>query len=214
MRMGGDSAVEGVAFSLPQKWAHFISSRLLRGRGKTFEAEFSVLIPHSTVTANVLKQRAQVYMQGPDKIAFLMMSKPQNPSIQSLFSFRFALLILFGCFLITAAQAAAQAPAPDSPELEAKARAMLARLTLEQKIELLGGMDDMFTRPMPAIGLPRFKMSDGPVGVKTWGPSTAFAGGVALAATWDKDFARRLGQGLGRDARARSVHILLGPGHG
>ena len=212
MRMGEHSAIEAVAFSLPQKWAHFISSRLLRGRGKTFEAEFSVLIPHSTVTANVLKQRAQVYMQGPDKIAFLMMSKPQNPSIQSLFSFRFALLILFGCFLITAAQAAAQAPAPDSPELEAKARAMLARLTLEQKIELLGGMDDMFTRPMPAIGLPRFKMSDGPVGVKTWGPATAFAGGAALAASWDPALARRIGEGLGRDARARGVNFLLGPG--
>ena len=44
---------------------------------------------------------------------------------------------------------------------------MIAKLTLEQKIELLGGVDDMYTRPMPSIGLPRFKMSDASVGVRT-----------------------------------------------
>ena len=89
---------------------------------------------------------------------------------------------------------------------------MLAKLTLEQKIELLGGVDSMFTRPMPAIDLPRFKMSDASVGVRTWGPTTAYASGVSLAASWDTDLARKLGEALGRDARARSVNFLLGPG--
>ena len=82
----------------------------------------------------------------------------------------------------------------------------------KQKIELLGGVDSMFTHAVPSIGLPRFKMSDASVGVRTWGPTTAYAGGVALAATWDTDFARKLGEGLGRDARARGVNFLLGPG--
>ncbi len=89
---------------------------------------------------------------------------------------------------------------------------MLAKLSLEQKIELLGGVDNMYTQPMPVIDLPRFKMSDASVGVRTWGPTTAYAGGVALAATWDTDFARKLGMSLGQDARARSVNFLLGPG--
>ncbi len=106
----------------------------------------------------------------------------------------------------------AQAPAPDSPAIEAQAHAMISKLTLEQKVELLGGVDNMFTRPMPVIELPRFKMSDASVGVRTWGPTTAYAGGAALAATWDTDFARKLGESLGRDARARSVNFLLGPG--
>ncbi len=106
----------------------------------------------------------------------------------------------------------AQAPAPDSPAIEAQAHAMILKLTLEQKVELLGGVDNMFTRPMPVIELPRFKMSDASVGVRTWGPTTAYAGGAALAATWDTDFARKLGESLGRDARARSVNFLLGPG--
>ncbi|MGD0154924.1 MAG: glycoside hydrolase family 3 C-terminal domain-containing protein [Terracidiphilus sp.] len=107
---------------------------------------------------------------------------------------------------------AAQAPIPDSSAIEAQAQAMVAKLTLEQKVELLGGVDNMFTRPMPSIELPRFKMSDASLGVRTWGPTTAYAGGVALAATWDTDFARKLGESLGRDARARSVNFLLGPG--
>ena len=89
---------------------------------------------------------------------------------------------------------------------------MIAKLTLEQKIELLGGVDNMFTRPMPVIDLPRFKMSDASLGVRTWGPTTAYAGGVALAASWDPDLARKIGESLGRDARARSVNFLLGPG--
>jgi beta-glucosidase len=124
----------------------------------------------------------------------------------------FLLLLFLACIVGMASPAAAQAPVPDSPAIEAQAHAMLAKLTLEQKVELLGGMDNMYTHPMPSIGLPSFKMSDASVGVRTWGPTTAYAGGVALAATWDPDFARTLGESLGRDARARNVNFLLGPG--
>ncbi len=109
-------------------------------------------------------------------------------------------------------QVRAQAPVPDSPAIEAQAHALLSKLTLEQKIELLGGINSMYTRPMPAIDLPRFKMSDASVGVRTWGPTTAYAGGSALAASWDTDLARKIGASLGRDARARNVNFLLGPG--
>ncbi|MGD0548369.1 MAG: glycoside hydrolase family 3 C-terminal domain-containing protein [Terracidiphilus sp.] len=133
--------------------------------------------------------------------------KFHSPSILS-FSSAALFALLMGC----AVAIYAQAPVADSPAIEAKAQGMLAKLTLEQKIELLGGVDNMYTKPAPSIGLPRFKMSDASVGVRTWGPTTAYAGGVALAATWDKEFARSLGEGLGRDARARSVHFLLGPG--
>ena len=114
--------------------------------------------------------------------------------------------------VLFAAASFAQAPVPDSPAIEAKARELLSKLTLEQKIELLGGQDGMFTRAIPSIGLPRLKMSDASVGVRSWGPTTAYAGGAALAATWDPDFARKLGESLGKDARARGVNFLLGPG--
>ena len=114
--------------------------------------------------------------------------------------------------LALSAQSALSGPVPDSPQIEAQAHTILSKLTLDQKITLLGGVDGMFTQAIPSANLPRFKMSDGPLGVRTWGPTTAYAGGAALAATWDPEVARRVGEGLGRDARARGVDFLLGPG--
>jgi beta-glucosidase len=137
------------------------------------------------------------------------MTNAKNATAQSFFGSIACLLALLLTFTLTAS---AQAPVPDSPDLSAKAHALLAKLTLEEKIELLGGMDNMFTRPAPAIGLPSFKMSDGPVGVRSWGPTTAYTAGAALAAAWDPALARKVGEGLGKDARARGVHFLLGPG--
>lgn len=126
------------------------------------------------------------------------------------------LLAVSASFLSTPVQAQAPAtlsgPVPDSDVIEARAKATLAKLTLEQKIELLGGVDGMFTMAVPSADLPRFKMSDGPMGVRTWGPTTAWPGGAAMAATWDPEIARAVGEGLGRDARARGVHFLLAPG--
>ncbi len=122
----------------------------------------------------------------------------------------FGALILF--VWVSTFSAASQAPVPNSPAIEAKAREMLSKLTLEQKIHLLGGTRDMFTFAEPSIGLPELKMSDGPVGVRSWGLTTAYPGGQALAATWDVEMARRVGKGLAQDAHARGVNILLGPG--
>jgi beta-glucosidase len=142
------------------------------------------------------------------------MKNSQIPNTQSIAPFGIARLlpVLAVVALASSFLAVAQAPVPDSPAIEAKAHAWLAKLNLEQKVELIGGVDDMYTHPAPAIDLPRFKMSDASVGVRTWGPTTAYAGGVALAATWDTDFARKLGESLGKDARARGVNFLLGPG--
>lgn len=134
-------------------------------------------------------------------------SKPSAKLHSSPLPVLLALLIL-----AFALRCSAQAPAADSPAIDAQAQAMLSKMSLDDKIKLIGGVDEMFTNAIPSIDLPRFKMSDASVGVRTWGPTTAYAGGVALAATWDREFARQLGEGLGRDARARNVNFLLGPG--
>ena len=136
---------------------------------------------------------------------------PANQSFVRLHVVRLV-LSLSACLLCLFASASAQAPTPNSPAIEARAKALLGKLTLEEKIKLIGGVDDMFTNSIPAINLPRLKMSDASVGVRTWGPTTAYAGGAALAATWDRSFAKELGESLGRDARARGVNFLLGPG--
>jgi beta-glucosidase len=94
---------------------------------------------------------------------------------------------------------------------EARVDSLLKQLSLEEKIDLLGGVDSFYIRANQRIGLPRLKMADGPVGVRNYGPSTAF-GGIGLAATWDPELAQRIGAVIGEDARARGVHFMLGPG--
>jgi beta-glucosidase len=97
-------------------------------------------------------------------------------------------------------------------EVEQRVESILSRMTLEEKIDLLGGVDGFFIRDIPRLNWPRLKMADGPVGVRNFGPATAFAAGVGLAATWNPLLAERVGTELGRDARAKGVHFLLAPG--
>ncbi len=105
-----------------------------------------------------------------------------------------------------------QAPVPDSPEVEKRIESILQKMTLEEKIDYIGGFQDFYIRPIPRLGVPAIKMSDGPIGLRNDGPATTLAGGIALAATWDTALVERAGTVLGDDARSRGVHILLGPG--
>jgi beta-glucosidase len=119
---------------------------------------------------------------------------------------KFVVLILLVSFL-----AWGQAPSASTPAIEARADSMLKQLSLEEKIDLIGGVDDFYIRGIKHVGLPALKMADGPFGVRNYGPSTAF-GGLGLAATWDPELAERMGAVIGQDARARGVHFMLGPG--
>src|SRR5438128_4843710 len=96
--------------------------------------------------------------------------------------------------------------------IEQRVDSILSRMTLQQKIDMLGGVDDFYIRDFPDLNLPRLKMADGPLGVRNYGPATTMAGGISLAATWDPELAERVGAEIGRDARARGVHFMLGPG--
>ena len=98
-----------------------------------------------------------------------------------------------------------------SANVDARVDSLLKKLTLEEKIDLIGGVDDFYIRANEKIGLPRLKMADGPIGVRNYGPATVF-GGIGLAATWDPELAARIGAAIGQDARARGVHFMLGPG--
>src|SRR5579863_5073426 len=98
-----------------------------------------------------------------------------------------------------------------SSDADAHIDALIKKLSLEEKVDLIGGVDDFYIRANPKIGLPRLKMADGPIGVRNYGPSTVF-GGIGLAATWDPELAHRVGAVIGEDARARGVHFMLGPG--
>ena len=102
--------------------------------------------------------------------------------------------------------------APPKPDVESRVNSILAKMTVEEKIEMLSGVNDFYTRSIPRLGVPSLKMSDGPMGVHDYGLTTAYPAGIALAASWDVDLAHRFGIALGNDARARGVHFILAPG--
>jgi beta-glucosidase len=97
-------------------------------------------------------------------------------------------------------------------EVEQQVNSILHKMTLDEKIDYIGGVRSFYIRAIPRLGLPALRMADGPIGVRNYGPSTTLAGGIGLAATWDTDLERRAGVVLGEDGRARGVHFLLGPG--
>ncbi|HXJ18118.1 MAG TPA: glycoside hydrolase family 3 C-terminal domain-containing protein, partial [Candidatus Polarisedimenticolia bacterium] len=100
---------------------------------------------------------------------------------------------------------------PKAPDTDQQVEKILAQMTLEEKIDFISGTG-YGTRSILRLNVPAFQMADGPMGVRNYGPATAMAAGVNLAATWDTSLARRVGEQIGRDARAKGVHFLLGPG--
>jgi beta-glucosidase len=104
------------------------------------------------------------------------------------------------------------AAAPPDTEVERRVDSILSQMTLDEKVDLIAGVDFMYLRGVPRLGVPRLRMADGPMGVRNDGPATAYAGGIALAASWNPALAERIGVEFGRDARARGVHFLLAPG--
>jgi beta-glucosidase len=92
----------------------------------------------------------------------------------------------------------------------------LARLTLEEKVQLLTGRDFWTTWPLEKIGLRRILVSDGPSGVRgeSWDerdPSLNLPSATALAAAWDPAIARRYGAAAAVEARRKEVDVVLGP---
>ncbi len=100
---------------------------------------------------------------------------------------------------------------PASP-VETRVEDLLTRLTLDEKIRLLSGDKYFNTYGVERLGLPSFRMTDGPQGVRLSAPSTAYTAAICLAASWDADLAQKVGASYGRDCRARGIHYLLAPG--
>ncbi|WP_051532933.1 glycoside hydrolase family 3 C-terminal domain-containing protein [Arthrobacter sp. 9MFCol3.1] len=112
-----------------------------------------------------------------------------------------------------------------SPEITAAdaatTKASIQHLSLAEKASLLSGRDFWSTPPAP--GVPSIVMVDGPHGVRRQEgtadnlglhgslPSTCFPPGTALGSSWDPDLVEEVGRALGREARALSVNVLLGP---
>src|SRR5208283_495924 len=94
-----------------------------------------------------------------------------------------------------------------------RATDLVRQMTLEEKIDYIGGIG-LAIREVPRLHVPELETSDGPFGVRADSgfPSTVYSAGIGLAASWNPNLAERVGAGLGKDARARGIHFLLGPG--
>lgn len=95
--------------------------------------------------------------------------------------------------------------------VEARVEDLLHQMTLEEKIDYIGGYRDFYIKGIERLGVPALKLTDGPLGAHKDGKATAYPAGVLTASTWNRSLVYELGKQLGRDAKARGAHILLGP---
>ncbi len=94
---------------------------------------------------------------------------------------------------------------------EVDVNALIKQMTLDQKLDFIGGYKDFNIRGYEQLGIPEIRFADGPIGVRNYGPSTAYAASITLAAGWDKNLAYNTGKAIGEEARGKDVHVMLGP---
>ncbi|KAB2576565.1 Beta-glucosidase B [Lasiodiplodia theobromae] len=94
--------------------------------------------------------------------------------------------------------------------------AILASLTLDEKISLLAGANFWETVAIPDKGVPSLKTSDGPNGARgaefAHGTTAAcFPASVCLASTFDVELAGRVGSALAEETLSKGARVLLAP---
>ncbi|MGH8256944.1 MAG: glycoside hydrolase family 3 protein, partial [Steroidobacteraceae bacterium] len=103
---------------------------------------------------------------------------------------------------------------------DARVDALLARMTLQEKIALIHGTREPaatdqgqagYWAGVPRLGIPPLRFSDGPPGLLTRVPSTGMTATMGLAATFSRRDAYDNGVVIGRDARALGVQVVLEP---
>jgi beta-glucosidase len=107
--------------------------------------------------------------------------------------------------------------------MEADVHKLVALMTLEEKAGLCSGLDLWHTKPIDRLSIPSIMVADGPHGLRKQGKqseqlstsdaiaATCFPTGSALASSWDVEVLRRVGEALGKEAKAEGVSVLLGP---
>ena len=98
-------------------------------------------------------------------------------------------------------------------DLGARADALLAELTLEEKVRLLAGESAFALHGIERLGIPSLRMTDGPTGVRSikGQPATVFPVGIAVAATWNPETAADVAAAIGREALALGDQVVLAP---
>lgn len=94
---------------------------------------------------------------------------------------------------------------------------LLDAMTLEEQVSLLSGADFWTTVPIPRLGIPAIKVSDGPNGARGGGSlvggvkAASFPVGIALGASWNPALVEEIGGALAEEARSKGASVLLAP---
>src|SRR5690242_224648 len=86
---------------------------------------------------------------------------------------------------------------------DAELRALIAQLSLDEKVRLMTRVDLPTPWEVPRIGLRPIRLSDGPAGVRPQAPDDLpmlSPCETALAASWDPALLRRVGELVGDEA--------------
>ncbi len=103
-------------------------------------------------------------------------------------------------------------------EANERAKAILEKMTLVEKIAMTGGEDMFYIKGVERLGIPRVLMSDATQGVRiregihTLERSTAFPCPLLLASTWNPGLAYHYARCIGEECQDGGISILLGPG--
>ena len=94
-----------------------------------------------------------------------------------------------------------------------RAAAILAQMTLDEKLAVMSGIDNMYTKGVHRLGVRRIRMADASTGLRDDViDATAFPAFIGLAATWNRERALAYGEAVGEEFRAAAIDVVLGPG--
>ncbi|KAI0050040.1 glycoside hydrolase family 3 protein [Auriscalpium vulgare] len=109
------------------------------------------------------------------------------------------------------------APIPTAPPfLSASVDDLVKQLKTDEKIALLSGPNWWNTAAIERVGIPSVRMSDGPNGVRGSShflptPAQCLPCATLLAATFDEDLVREVGEFLAEETKIKSSVIILAP---
>lgn len=130
-------------------------------------------------------------------------------------TFLLAATVAYGCGPSTA---------KSNSEYNPKIDELISQMTLEEKAHMLHGNGKFTSAGVERLGIPELRSADGPLGIReelqphSWAPAewttdsaTFFPAGGGLSSTWNPELAKRYGEAIGQEARARGKDVLLAP---
>ena len=104
-----------------------------------------------------------------------------------------------------------------------KIRDLVSQMTLEEKAGLCSGEDFWHTKAVERLGIPSVMVSDGPHGLRKQDEAAdhlgindsikavCFPAGCALASSFDRELAEKMGETIGQECQAENISTILGP---